>query len=62
MPRKARIIVPGAFHHVMACGIEGRDLFSDEEDRSQFNKLLKEGLNQGRHRLYAWALLSSHYH
>ncbi len=62
MPRKARIIVPGAFHHVMARGIEGRDLFSDDEDRSQFIKFLKEGLVQGEHRLYAWALLSNHYH
>lgn len=62
MARKARIIVPGAFHHVMARGIEGRDLFKDEEDRRQFIKLLKEGLVQGGHRLYAWALLSNHYH
>jgi putative transposase len=62
MPRKARIIVPGAFHHVMARGIDGRDLFKDDEDRHQFIKLLKEGLDLGGHRLYAWALLSNHYH
>jgi putative transposase len=62
MPRKARIIVPGAFHHVMARGIEGRDLFKDDEDRRQFIKLLKEGLALCGHRLYAWALLSNHYH
>jgi putative transposase len=46
----------------MARGIDGRDLFKDEEDRGQFIKLLKEGLAHGRHRLYAWALLSNHYH
>jgi putative transposase len=57
MPRKARIIVPGAFHHVMARGIDGRDLFQDEEDRRRFIKLLKEGLALGGHRLYAWALI-----
>jgi putative transposase len=62
MPRKARVIVPGAFHHVMARGIDGRDLFKDDDGRRQFIKLLKEGLAHGRHRLYAWALLSNHYH
>ena len=36
MPRQARINVPGLFHHVMARGIEGREIFRDESDRENF--------------------------
>ena len=33
MPRKARIDAPGALHHIMARGIEKRDIFCDDLDR-----------------------------
>lgn len=62
MPRKARIIVPGAFHHIMARGIDGRSLFLDDEDHLRFIDLLHERLKLDGHRLYAWALLTNHYH
>ena len=31
MPRKARINSPGVLQHVMARGLEGRDLFDDDD-------------------------------
>lgn len=62
MPRKARLLVCGAFHHIMARGIDGRDIFTDAVDREKFLSLLGEGIQRHGHRLYGWALLSNHYH
>ncbi len=36
MPRKARLDAPGTLHHVMVRGIEGRNIFGDDEDRENF--------------------------
>jgi DUF2075 family protein len=33
MPRKARITITGAIHHIMSRGIEGKPIFLDDEDR-----------------------------
>jgi hypothetical protein len=33
MPRKSRIDAPGAFHHIIARGIERSDIFKDNTDR-----------------------------
>ena len=45
MPRQARINVPGLFHHVMARGIEGREIFRDEADRENFLARLSDVLS-----------------
>jgi len=36
MPRLARLDAPGRLQHVMARGIEGRDIFKDDQDRKSF--------------------------
>ena len=36
MPRKARITITGAIHHIMSRGIEGKPIFLDDEDRRIF--------------------------
>ena len=36
MPRKARIDAPGALHHIIARGIERREIFGDDQDRDDF--------------------------
>lgn len=63
MPRQPRLNIPGLVHHVMARGIEGRDIFRDDDDREGFLKRLAEVVsNPGGPRLYAWTLMSSHFH
>lgn len=62
MARKARIHIPGIFQHVMARGIEGRDLFSDDEDRNVFLHLLEITLKRFEYSCFAWALMNNHYH
>jgi len=36
MPRQTRIDVVGALQHVMVRGIERKDIFLDDRDRSEF--------------------------
>ena len=63
MPRQPRLDRPGLVHHVMARGIEGRDLFRDDDDREGFLKRLADGVSKpGGPQLYAWALMSNHFH
>ena len=63
MPRQARLDVPGLVHHVMARGIEGREIFRDAEDREVFLARMAGIIDAvGGPRLYAWALMSNHFH
>ena len=36
MPRGSRLDAPGALHHVMVRGIEGRSIFADDVDRQDW--------------------------
>ena len=36
MPRQPRLDAPGLLQHVMARGIERKEIFKDDEDRSDF--------------------------
>jgi len=62
MPRTARLDIPGLLQHVIVRGIEKRDLFLDDRDRSLFVERLFALLKQTDTRCYAWALLSNHFH
>ena len=62
MPRKPRLSVPGALHHVMARGIEGRPIFKSDEDRLKFLSLLAHGIAKSGFKCYAWVLMENHYH
>jgi REP element-mobilizing transposase RayT len=46
----------------MARGIEGRDIFSSNNDRTKFLSLLSSGLKRTGYACYAWALMRNHYH
>jgi len=62
MPRGSRLDAPGALHHVMVRGIEGRSLFADDVDRQDWvNRLATIGPETGLSVL-AWALLPNHFH
>jgi REP element-mobilizing transposase RayT len=62
MPRKSRIDAPGALHHVMARGIDGKDIFIDKKDYSTFINRLGDLLLKSRTSCYAWALMPNHFH
>lgn len=63
MPRQARLDVPGLLHHVMARGIEGREIFRLNKERDEFLERLAEMASEkGGPTVYAWALMSNHFH
>ena len=62
MPRSARIDLPGLLQHVMMRGIERRDIFLDDEDRSRFLGRFSRLLRESGAICYAWALLPNHVH
>jgi putative transposase len=62
MPRGSRLDAPGALHHVMVRGIEGRSIFADDVDRQEWvDRLATIGPETGLS-ILAWALLPNHFH
>ena len=62
MPRLPRIDFPGALHHVMARGIERREIFRDDADRTEFGEIRGRALTTSGTPCYAWAFLPNHVH
>ena len=62
MPRKSRIDVPGALHHVIVRGIERQRIFRDDVDRDNFLHRLGTILSELNNVCYAWALMLNHVH
>ena len=62
MPRKARIDAPGALHHIICRGIEGRPIFQNATDRNDFVERLGNILKETDTACFAWALIPNHFH
>jgi putative transposase len=62
MPRHARLDAPGALHHVIGRGIEGAAIFRTDGDRTDFLSRIADLWRGGALRVYAWALLPTHFH
>jgi putative transposase len=53
---------PGALHHVMGRGIERTTIFRTDRDRDDFLNRLANQCLDGNLIVYAWCLLSNHFH
>jgi len=62
MARHLRIQYPGAIYHVMARGQGRGDIFHDDHGRRCFLEKLEEVVSDDGLRLYAYVLMSNHYH
>jgi len=62
MPRQPRLDAPGTLHHVMGRGIERTNLFRTDTDREDFVKRMADLCVDGNLIVYAWSLLSNHFH
>ena len=62
MPRQPRLDAPGALHHVMGRGIERTTIFRTDQDREDFLNRLADLCMDGNLIVYAWSLLSNHFH
>src|SRR4030066_1069723 len=62
MPRQRRLDAPGALHHIMGRGIERTNIFRIDRDRDDFLNRLADQCMEGNLIVYAWCLLSNHFH
>jgi len=62
MARPLRLEFPGALWHVMNRGVERRIIHLDDVDRQVFLTMLERSVTRCRWRLYAYVLMSNHYH
>jgi len=62
MARQWRIEFPGALYHVMSRGNGRQDIFLSDNDRHLFLTLLEELSERFSVEIYAYVLMSNHYH
>ena len=62
MPRPPRYSFPGAIHHVMLRGNQGRQIFYSDTDRIRCCLLIQEGIERFGHRIHGFCLMSNHIH
>lgn len=62
MPRGPRLDQRGALHHVIARGLERREIFYDDSDREDFLRRVCRLALEGSLTVYAWALMPNHVH
>ncbi|HAK59751.1 MAG TPA: hypothetical protein DCO77_05125 [Nitrospiraceae bacterium] len=62
MPRKVRLDVPGALHHIIVRGINKAPIFIDDQDKVRFLDRLAENVSQGKCTVFAWVLMTNHVH
>ena len=60
--RPLRVQYCGAVYHVMARGNHGQPIFKDDKDRERFMETLAEAGEKTGWRIYAYVLMSNHYH
>jgi putative transposase len=62
MARKPRLEVEGGLYHLIARGVERRDIFHDKEDHRKFLSLLAVQKEKLPFFLYAYCLMTNHIH
>ncbi|WP_373483524.1 transposase [Acetobacterium sp.] len=62
MARQARVKSTTGIYHVMLKGLDGRNLFLDDSDRSIFMEKLNKARETGGFQLYAYCLMDNHVH
>ena len=62
MARPLRLEFENAVWHLTARGNEQRDIYRDDVDREHFLLLLSESVIRFGWKLFAWVLMSNHYH
>jgi len=62
VPRRRRVFVEGGLYHVYNRFARGEDVFANPEEAIEFAELLREVKQRDGLTVYAWALLSNHFH
>ena len=62
MPRRNRCVVPGLPCHITQRGVDRCEVFSADEDRATYLRLLRENLSDSATRILGYCLMSNHVH
>ncbi|MEW6087307.1 MAG: transposase, partial [bacterium] len=62
MSRGPRLDAPGTLHHIIARGIERKEIFKDKIDYQDFLKRLEITVEKCNLEIYAWVLIPNHFH
>jgi REP element-mobilizing transposase RayT len=62
MPRKPRLFIPYATYHVYCRVARGEFVFANREDSELFLNTLCEVRDRDRFSIFAWCLMTNHYH
>jgi REP element-mobilizing transposase RayT len=62
VPRRRRVLVEGGLYHVYNRFARGEGVFADPEEAVEFAELIREVKARDGLRVFAWALLSNHFH
>jgi len=62
MPRQPRYNIAGGVYHVIQRGVEKRDIVCGDEDRHDWMRLLARNATRCDWQVFAFALLSNHFH
>ncbi len=62
MPRKPRVFVEGGIYHVYNRFASGEPVFADPEEALEFIELLRFVKQRDGWTIFAWVLMSNHYH
>ena len=62
MPRMLRTILDEGVFHIWTVAVDGTPAFADDDDRFSFLRLFGECVHCYEWEVYAWCLLTTHYH
>ena len=62
MPREHRNLLEGGLYHVYNRFSSGEDVFGDPEEAARFVELIRVAKRRDGFLVYAWCLMSNHYH
>jgi putative transposase len=62
MTREARVVLPGAPHHITQRGIRRSNVFVDDDDHLEYLGLFKQAARQFGLRICAYCLMTNHVH
>jgi len=60
MPRQARLDAPGTLHHIMIRGIDGTQIFRDNQDKENFLSRVGLLVDEIGAKVLAWTLMDNH--
>jgi putative transposase len=60
--KRVRITYPGAFHHLMNRGFEGKTILMSKETKAQFLDYMEDAAKKMKVRIFAYSILDTHYH